>query len=265
MKQVYKDEELKIHPAAMLMPEMPEDEYIELKASIKMAGLQDSIVILNGEIIDGRHRFRACMELGISPHRKTLGERYGTLTDPYQYVIATNLHRRHLTTSQKAAIGVELKKHYAKLAKERQKCGQGGSLLVDNCPQAKGKARDEAGKTLGIAGRTIDRAEKVDKVSPVLVNEIKNGRVTLNSATELVKSVSEDELPKVVERVSKSKDPKKEIKAATPRKTPKVVQGEDKTDEGIKELVKQFKGLSKEGQDEFLSALGLARRAKKRV
>src|SRR5262249_9530413 len=52
-----------------------------------------------GQIIEGRHRAKACQQLGIEPkyHECRFSDEAGARA----YVISQNLHRRHLTTEQK--------------------------------------------------------------------------------------------------------------------------------------------------------------------
>ncbi|MGD9506820.1 MAG: hypothetical protein AB7W37_18095 [Syntrophobacteraceae bacterium] len=45
--------------------------------------------------------------------------------------------------------------------KKRQACGQGGVLLVEILPQAKSKARDDAGALVGVSGRSVSDAKRV--------------------------------------------------------------------------------------------------------
>ena len=94
---------MKFHKLAALFPPMSEAEYETLKASIEVQGQLEPITLMNDQIIDGRHRFEACMDLGIEPH---YWEYKGD--DPLGYVIALNMDRRHLTTSQRAAIAAEI-------------------------------------------------------------------------------------------------------------------------------------------------------------
>jgi ParB-like chromosome segregation protein Spo0J len=88
------------HPLASVFPMMSDDELAELMiADIEKRGLQDPIVLLEGQILDGRNRYAACVKLGIEP--KTV-EYDGD--DAAAFVISKNLHRRHLTQAQKAEV-----------------------------------------------------------------------------------------------------------------------------------------------------------------
>ncbi len=58
---------LEIHPLAEMLPEMDDKDYAILKHDIEAVGQQEPIVLYEAKILDGRHRYRACRELGIKP------------------------------------------------------------------------------------------------------------------------------------------------------------------------------------------------------
>jgi hypothetical protein len=64
-----------------------------------------------------------------------------------------NLHRRHMTTGQKAALAVELKPKFEAMAKERQIRKPSDSVQA-NLPEQKCQSRDQAGRAVGVSGRT---------------------------------------------------------------------------------------------------------------
>jgi ParB-like chromosome segregation protein Spo0J len=93
---------MKIHPDADLFPMMSEAELADLVADIEKNGLLHPIVLdSTGEwLVDGRNRDIACERAGAEP-------RYDRLMpdiDIFSYIVATNLHRRHLTPDQKTEI-----------------------------------------------------------------------------------------------------------------------------------------------------------------
>ena len=109
---------LKVHPAANLLPRMSETEFQALKDDIEKNGLRTSIVLYQGQLLDGRHRLDALEQLGllwagdgrvewfdfredrdcyILFEDRTGKERI----DPYELVLSLNLHRRHLTDEQR--------------------------------------------------------------------------------------------------------------------------------------------------------------------
>src|SRR5262245_28140855 len=108
---------LKPHPAAEIFPPMSEEEFRAFKEDIRQRQQIDPIVLLDGKILDGRHRYRACRELGLEP----LTREWDGQGSPVEFVVSRNLHRRHLSGSQKATVAVDLLPWLEKEAKERQR------------------------------------------------------------------------------------------------------------------------------------------------
>ena len=69
-------------------------------------------------------------------------------------------YRRHLTPSQLAMVGNKARTYYDQQAKERMMAGKKGDP-VEGLPQ--GKARDAAGKAVGVSGKLVDHARKVSE------------------------------------------------------------------------------------------------------
>jgi uncharacterized ParB-like nuclease family protein len=88
-----------LHPAAALFPAMDEAAFAALVADIAAHGQREPILILDGQVIDGRHRLRACEQLGLEPLVREISAADG---DPFCLVVSLNLHRRHLSESQRA-------------------------------------------------------------------------------------------------------------------------------------------------------------------
>lgn len=58
---------------ANMTPIMSNNRYEALKLDIESKGQKQEILLRNNKIIDGRHRYKACIELGIEPIVKELG------------------------------------------------------------------------------------------------------------------------------------------------------------------------------------------------
>src|SRR5689334_835478 len=95
------------HPAADVFPMMDDAQLAELAADIRERGLDDEVVLLrDGKrelLLDGRNRVRACELAGVK-----LRTGFFTGKDPIGWVIAQNLHRRHLNESQRAMVAARL-------------------------------------------------------------------------------------------------------------------------------------------------------------
>ena len=88
-------EQLTRHPLSALWGDMPEDQYREFVAGIEKGHIRQMIMTLDEKILDGWHRYKACLELGIEPFVAEYTE-----SDPAGYVIRQNAMRRHLTRTQ---------------------------------------------------------------------------------------------------------------------------------------------------------------------
>lgn len=168
---------LRIHPAAKVLPEMGDEEFAELVADIEQNSLICPIALLDDQIIDGRHRYRACIEAGVEPVFDDI-DLEGM--PPGEYVWALNGNRRHLTPSQRAACYVELVGD-AEVDKaiSRQKSGK---TLPQNC--GKGQASEHIARAAGVSPRTVDDAKAVKKADPELFDKVKSGEVTASAAAK---------------------------------------------------------------------------------
>jgi len=96
---------LKPHLLADTVPgDMDKEEFEALCISVKDHGLRQPIVLFEGQILDGRHRYKACYGTG----KLATVDFKGTAVEAAQYVLDTNLHRRKLTGMQKALVGARL-------------------------------------------------------------------------------------------------------------------------------------------------------------
>ena len=84
------------HQHADRMPMMGDEEFDQLVENLKEIGLQNPIVLYEGQILDGRNRYLGCVKAGVPlKFIEFDGE------DPVAFVHAVNVHRRHLTVEQK--------------------------------------------------------------------------------------------------------------------------------------------------------------------
>ncbi len=187
----------KPHRITGLFPDMDADAYEALKADIARNGVQEPIVVHGGQILDGRHRDRACRELGMEcPAREWDGR------NPWLVVQARNLRRRHLSQGQIAAIVEEARRRFPEVAalvdaakaeaRERQAAGQKaggrGRKKLGGKPSTKFTSSDAVGREIGVSGRTWRRIELVKRSSPDLVSRIKAGGISVDRAVQLAKA-----------------------------------------------------------------------------
>ncbi len=177
---------LEAHEGCHLFPMMTEDEYTGLLADMRVNGQREPILLHEGRIVDGRNRYRACTELGIEPFY-TDWQGNGSVID---LVVSLNLHRRHLTASQRAALAVELESWYATEAKQRQiaLAGTRPNTSPDLVPRLvqgdvdRGRARDKAATSLGVSGGYVQDAKRLAAEAPELLEKVKAGDLTIPQA-----------------------------------------------------------------------------------
>lgn len=150
------NEELRFHPAAELFPAMDEQGFEALVEDIRENKLLDPITVHQGCVLDGRHRYRACKELGIEATFEQWDGESGT---PEAFVISRNLHRRHLNESQRAMIAGKLAMlSKGDVASQRIKKTEENTEGEISTPP---KTAEEAGKMLNVHRSTVIYAKTV--------------------------------------------------------------------------------------------------------
>lgn len=227
--------DMKTHPAAELFPPMSEDEFQALKADIAANGLREPVwiilddapehhkcygdddsrcdliagdgvwtcrkcdhnpALLEFSIIDGRHRWRACSELGIECETMEY-----TDDDPFGFVVSLNLHRRHLNESQRAMVAAKL------------------ATLPLGANQHTGSAnlptQSEAADMLGVSERSVRTARAVIKeAAPELARTVESGRVSVSAAADVATLPKQEQAEIVAKGEHEILQAAKQIRAA---------------------------------------------------
>jgi hypothetical protein len=158
-----------IHPAAAILPELSDTEYAALRQNIEQHGVLNPVFVdPETRILDGRHRLRAAHELGIVCRTEVYDG-----PDPLGFVLSQNLHRRHLTTSQRAMAAAKM----ANLAE-----GRPSKNTLQNCRVS----TKQAAETFHVGTRTVGCAKIVLKHgSPELIRAVETGEMGVVAAATL--------------------------------------------------------------------------------
>lgn len=176
--------DMQLHEVCTLFPQFEHDDLVSLSDDIKVHGLRESILTFKGKICDGRNRHEACLMAGVEPKFQ---EFVGTEQEMRDHVISLNLHRRHLSESQRAVVAAKLQK-------------QSGKPLD--------AAGDEAAKKMNVSRRSVYRAaEVVNKAVPEVVNLVEQGKASIADAVK-VSRLPKEEQKKAVEKVEKGESTK---------------------------------------------------------
>jgi hypothetical protein len=163
-----------IHPAATHFPDLPDKEFDELKRDIAERGLAEPILKKGNVVLDGRHRLRACQELGIEPR---FLEFEGD--DEAAEIASRNIFRRHLTNDQRVAILAKvLGPKLAQEAEARMKAGE----LRAKSTQGAGRVHEALAKQAQVGDYKARSALAVGKRSPQILDEVIEGKLRLSEA-----------------------------------------------------------------------------------
>jgi N6-adenosine-specific RNA methylase IME4 len=161
------------HPAAEALPLLEGAAFDALVADIRANGLIAPITLLDGRVLDGRNRMRACSAAGVKPRFEAYeGD------DPVAFVISANIERRHLDESQRAMCA-------ARLATMRQ--GERTDIA-----QICAMSQPEAADRLHVSRRLVQSAHEVlQRAEPELVRAVDQGAIAVSFAAGLVRQSRE--------------------------------------------------------------------------
>lgn len=216
---------LEIHAAANIFPMMSECEFAHLKQDIKEHGQKEWITLYQGKILDGRNRYKACIELGIEPELCEVDESKPNF-DPIAYVLSHNLHRRHLTESQRSMVAGKL----ATLkVGSNQHSKEGGQICTPTI--------DDAAGLLSVSPRSVKSAKQViEHGSKAVVDAVESGEIPVSFAAKFV-----TEEPDKKTQTELVKQGKKAMREHITEPSPFV----DEKEEEKECAVKQFKAMWK--------------------
>lgn len=194
----------------------------ELSDSIKANGLHNPIVLLNGKILDGRRREAACFRAGVQPIYREFGSLTEDGDDPLEFVMAMNLHRRHLGEGERV------------LAAARYAKAKGGGNRQSKAPPqvaevvAPEPTNSAAAERFEVSEDKVERAKKVvKKGTKKLQKALAEDKVSVSDAAKVAgekPEVQDAAVDAVVSGKSKSATAAaKEIKQPKPPKSGSVV------------------------------------------
>lgn len=187
------------HPYAKLFPMLGEADGLALREDISANKQRERIIILDGMILDGRNRQQQLEALGlvdgqlppegddlwITRYRRFNREQDG---DALAFVLSLNLHRRHLTDSQRAMVAADL----ATMRQGERTDRADSSEPSANLPKV---SQSDAAEMLHVSTRSVTAATKVrEHGAPELVERVTAGEVSVSAAAEVAELPVEDQL-----------------------------------------------------------------------
>lgn len=155
------------HPLSALFGDMSDDEFSGLVGDIRENGQKDAVVLYQGKILDGWHRYRGCLD---ATQNCRAVQYQGD--SPAKFVISKNIHRRTLTASQRAAAIVAAAQWAESGAQDRG--GEPGSPP----PETVGSMAADA----GVSDRTVQQAKKAHEAG--LGGKVASGELSAKAAAQ---------------------------------------------------------------------------------
>jgi N6-adenosine-specific RNA methylase IME4 len=178
---------LQVHPVAEMFPLIEGDDYQSLVEDVKRHGVREPVWLHpDGSIIDGRNRARAAADAGVHLPTRTW-DGTGSLVE---FVLSLNLHRRHLSSSQKAILALSVEPMLSAEAKQRQRHGgpdAKGIQIVEYLDPMDGTAVQQAAKLTGTNRQYVADAKRIADQRPDLLEQVRDGNMTIPEAKRVIK------------------------------------------------------------------------------
>ncbi len=203
---------LRINPEyEKMLPQMSEEEFTQLKASIQSEGQHYSIIANEDlEVLDGHHRFRACTELGIEPDFEV--RHFDDKLLEKKFVIEANLRRRHLNNFQLVELAVPLleiekalaKKKRAKSIETQDEDVRLGLEPEDTAPIPKPKV-EEVAKRAGVSASTFERGKKIlEEASEEEKQKLREGKVSISKVYHEIVAPEEEKIVEAIPAINEA-------------------------------------------------------------
>ena len=165
-----------ISALALMFPPLSPARYARLLASIRAHGLRRPIVVWRGQVIDGLHRLKACLEAGVEPRYEFLDEG----EDPFEYLADENVPFRNMDQNEKAQTAY-LMSQYSAPGRPR--------TPAENSANLRSYTQDQAAKLVGVSTRLVSDstrlASETSPAVPALREAVTEWRVRCSDAARI--------------------------------------------------------------------------------
>jgi ParB-like chromosome segregation protein Spo0J len=181
----------RFHEAANIFPMMSDDGFAAFLADVRVKGIIHPVVTWTDSkgrkwLLDGRNRAKAWKVLadeGVEMDGKLIElpeyEYHGSEEEALSYVIACNMHRRDLSSSQRAAVAIR-----ANMLAHRYRAKADPS----NPQVIEGDLAAKIAEMVGSNRTYIFRCQKILEYSPALLKQVVEGQLSIPQALAAMKA-----------------------------------------------------------------------------
>lgn len=180
------------HELGAVFHDMSISEFASLKRDIQNNGQLHPIILYQGKILDGWHRFRACCDLDIDPRSEPLPAG----ADPLHYSLSTNVERRQSKPSQLtiALVEIWIAQELAEMSNEEGRSASPLSAALASISSKVKLTKATLAKFAGVSERLVQQARRVViDGAPKIVAAVKAGSLSLERAVQMVKTPIENQ------------------------------------------------------------------------
>ena len=172
---------------------MEGDRFTELVRDVRENGLLHPVVLFEGKILDGRNRYRACLEAEVAPRFEEFAG-----DDPVARVVSENLRRRDLSASQRAMCAAKAKGLRQRLEAEGvRRMAEAGSRNLpgaslpssdinsrpsEDAPETAPRTVDRLGQAFDVSPTYVSLATKLQREDPEMAEQVSKGEMSLATA-----------------------------------------------------------------------------------
>jgi ParB family chromosome partitioning protein len=186
---------------------MEDELYEQLKADIKLNGLNDPILFVvtpNGEqlVIEGHTRLRACIELKLKNiPTKEVKENFESIDDIKLWMVRHQFQRRNLSSAEKIELAMLSKETIEKMAKDNLfKAGKNKEIDKSIDTYA------EIAKIAGVGRTSVFMYSTImDKASDAVKQKLRKGDISITSAYDKVKELPQKKRAKPINKANNYK------------------------------------------------------------
>lgn len=224
------------HPLSAAWPDMAREDFDALVLSIGEHGLREPITLLDGQVLDGWHRYQACESLGIEG---ATVEFVGAVEEA-EALVNDRHTRRSITPGQRAA---------AALAMFNWRTGAGRPKEFRNVTEL---PASKIAEKAGISQSTVEKTKQAIKADPQALEKIRKGEATATSIIKEHKPAKQEESP---EPVAPTDDPRDKEIAVLREQLSELTSNLDSAVKDIESMARVF-----EANDQLAAALAEAKR-----
>lgn len=183
------------HPLSAAWPNMSPEEYASLIESIQMHGQRDPIVLLDDQVLDGWHRYQACLEAGMEPAFAMFeGD------DPKDYVSDKHNRRSLNLTQRMTAIALMNQWAPSGAAGHKSKGAPGAPLSQSKVAPSSTLTHSDLAKQAGGSKKTAQQVKTaITYGRKEVVKAMQDGELSAKRAAEIAKLPAKDQVRAIKE------------------------------------------------------------------